>query len=382
MRANAVCTVPSSLSAAVPGALLSALLLSACGSQAGEGYRGESLLSMQGQATVLAPTGGEPVVPALCFYDEESTRRNAGIKSLALDHLPPDIEQDLRGDQPVSDEPPWPHEEQLLIHIVDVESTGRFPSEFDVEVYAPPPEETLSRAVPGGPRMAVGFVCAVKRDHRAVSRYLQFVENYSCNTEGPSGSSDCFLRFLWLIAGSDRYYSERYDCPDGVMNYEECTLTTKQGDATLKLETVGEDIVGAAASPAVVYLDGKAAPGTFAAWLFDASKTGLSAGYHLFGESEGVAPLWSTCMPGADEIIAHLAPEFSADEQLQEAIRGTPSDRIKLTWQQSDASGRAMIAAAMTKCPDRQAAPRLDESSLAVEIKPVSLITYGPPLEH
>jgi len=45
-----------------------ALWLVACTPQAGDDYLGESLLSMHGNATISALTGGGSVVPALCFF--------------------------------------------------------------------------------------------------------------------------------------------------------------------------------------------------------------------------------------------------------------------------------------------------------------------------
>ena len=360
-------------------AVLACLLLPACDPQAGDGYMGEPLLSVRGQATVSTPTGGEAIVPALCFIDDTTARASAGTKSLELSHLPPEIEEDLRSDQRIGPEPPWPHDADHLVRIVDIENVGQFPSDFRVDVYVPPPVEALTASVAGEPRTAYGQFCAVKRDHRPSTHVVQFNERYRCNGAENGASTDCYIRMLWNVAGSDRYYTERYACPDGVSNYEDCALTSKQGDATLKLETWAEDVLGVAATPSVIYLESPAAPESQTAWIWGGQQAGLPAGYHLFAARDYRDPALHQCFPDAEETIAQLASDYRDDQHLLTVIRGGPSESFALTSAQALAWSDATLAAEMKKCPDRPGPPRADDDAVAIEISPKPRTNFGPP---
>lgn len=251
------------------------LLLAACGQQAGDDYRGEPLLHLRGQAVVSALTGGQTIQPALCFFYAD------GPEAPEFDPttLPPEIRAELTlGGVSVVE---VFQRKRAATHILDVESRGEFPAQFDVEVYLPPPAAGLSAAwVAGEPRWAKGRVCAVAADHPAVTFPLAM-----------GGFSDPMAgEFHYAVASllTPRFYYEAYDCPPGTLPQFASTECTKSsaGDPSLAFEAPivelrSESVLGTAAEVEVLYLEEDAAPGSYTAFVWGAAN-GLSAGYHLF----------------------------------------------------------------------------------------------------
>jgi hypothetical protein len=254
------------------------ILLSACGQQAGEDYRGEPLMHLSGQVVVSALTGGQAIAPALCFFMAD--------QPIAPAFDGKQFPADIRAELTLRSEPPYP--DQFIVealnkratHILDVESRGKFPAQFDVDVYLPPPSDGLSApAVAGESRWAQGFVCAVAADHRAVTFPLAF----GGLSDSPTGA----FRYAIASLETPRYYYERYECATGTLPQAMtgCKKTTS-GDSTLAFEfqsqgLQSESVLGVASEYQVLYLEHAAPAGSYTAYQWGAAK-GLSAGYHLF----------------------------------------------------------------------------------------------------
>ena len=254
------------------------ILLAACGQQVGNDYRGEPLMHLHGQAVVSALTGGQAIEPALCFFMAD--------RPLAPAFDGSQFPANIRAELTLPSEPPY--EDQLIVqalnkratHILDVESRGEFPAQFDVDVYLPPPTGGLSvPSVAGESRWAQGFVCAVSAEHAAVT--------FPLASGGLSDSTTGDFRFAIASIDTPRYYYEHYTCPAGTLPQAMtgCQKTTA-GDSTLgyefpSQEYQSESILGIASEFEVLYLEQPVPAGSYTAWQWGAAD-GLSAGYHLF----------------------------------------------------------------------------------------------------
>lgn len=256
------------------------IALAACGQQAGDDYRGEPLLRMRGQAVVSALTGGQAIEPALCFYQadapkpppfELTSKVPAEIAAKLMHDGEPDIEA--------------PNRAHTATHILAVESRGEFPAQFDIDVYVPPPALGLSAPwVAGEPRWAAGQVCAVAKDHEAVTFPLAW--------GGHSDPSTGEFTIAIVSQLHSRFYLESYECADGAMAQNSATDCTRvrEGDPSFAYEFQAQEhldsewVLGNAREIEVVYLDEAAPAGSFTAFRWGAEH-GLSAGYHLFAVS-------------------------------------------------------------------------------------------------
>ena len=98
------------------GVAFLAAAAAACAPQASDEYLGEPLLRMRGSVSTKALTTTQPIVPALCFFEEiEPTLLN-------LDIFPAEIQaafENGRGAAP-----------NVQLHVLDVQAHGQFPAEF------------------------------------------------------------------------------------------------------------------------------------------------------------------------------------------------------------------------------------------------------------
>ena len=234
--------------------------LAACDAQASEHYNGEPLLSLSGNVTVNALTGGLPITPALCFDN-----RPGELEIFPLDHVPADVVAEIGNHANYSSS----------MTVVDVDSVGQFPATFDVAVYLPPSEAALRPELTGEPRIAKGHVCAVRADHPEVveAPFYSSVQRCDSGEAGP-----CTRRRLLATRETKRYYTESYECPNAQSERQDCLLTTA-GDAGLKREDP-EYVLGFD-SMTVLYLADPAPADSYTAWEHGSTDT-LSPGYHLF----------------------------------------------------------------------------------------------------
>lgn len=230
-----------------------------CEAQATAQYDGEPLLRLSGEADVEVSTGGLPVLPALCFF--ESSHH---YKTITTADLPP---------QAGVEAPPGIAWVDNRATIVEVDSVGEFPAQFNVAVYTPPPDSVLKPLFSGEPRSADGAVCAVKAEHPDVVN-MPVIINQPCAAD----DAPCERWTLWSFLDSQRFYKAVYQCPDANSPKDDCSMSTL-GDPSVQREFY-EDVLGRDRTQ-VVYLADPAPRGSFTAWKYGATN-GLSAGYHLF----------------------------------------------------------------------------------------------------
>jgi hypothetical protein len=281
-----------------------------CGAQAGGDYMGEPLLSMRIQATVSALTDGQAMVQALCFFGVPGT-----AAPFDPNKLPPSVRSDLA--YSFANFPGFPPDPpQGGISILDVQSQGHFPAEFEVEVYQPPADAAATAIFDGEPRAATGNICAVRAGHLALTHPLKQKLIAHCD-------QTCFRESVFVSYDTPRFYVERYDCPTATTDADlatidlaTCTKTT-QGDTTLPFEKPAESVLGTSEDgDTVVYLPKPAPAGSYTAWSYGSTR-GLSAGYHVFRAPQAAAGQPSAMQPPCDffaeetsEIQAAYDPEI------------------------------------------------------------------------
>ena len=233
--------------------------IAGCDAQATAEYQGEALLELKGQAIVETPTGGLPVQPALCFLG-----RDYHFETVTSEDLPPQVADAFMWNLA------WPINR---MHILDVDSVGQFPANFNIAVREPPPDAAVRAPFAGEPASAAGTVCAVRADHPDVV-YPPLMERQSCE----DGAEPCQRRHVYASLITGRYFVESFECPDSETPRESCARSS-EGDAALERE-VFEFVAGWDVTQ-LVYLAEPAPPGSFTAWQYG-SPDGLSAGYHVF----------------------------------------------------------------------------------------------------
>ena len=277
-----------------------------CGQQAGADYLGQPLLSMHGQATVSALTGGQAVVPALCFVTE-----GPAPAPLDFNKLPADIRMDLANAEANGGVAFFPaFAPPSAMHILDVQSHGEFPAQFDIDVYLPPVDAALSDPLfDGEPRSALGSVCAVTMDHAAVTHTLASGVLASCD------DTTCYRDQLIESYDTPRFYSERYTSP---ASKPDDSSKVTEGDPTLQYENVAESVVGTTTEDfGLVYLASTAAAGSYTAWRFG-SRDALSAGYHLFAPgAEAAAPADANCNSALSDALTEIKAKYEPEIKQQ-----------------------------------------------------------------
>lgn len=236
-------------------------LAAGCEPQAGDAYFGQPLLRMRGQVSTRALSIAQPLEPALCF-----TQTLPGMVNIAA--LPPELRADFEGVSSGA--------RVTRAHIMDVEVEGAFPSQFSVDVYAPPPAAAIEPLFTGEPPSAWGYVCAVQAEHPAIAEAVSGTQLWTCDAdEGP-----CRTTNVVMNDSGSRFYAERYACPTLDTNDEQCEVS-RSGEMTLLAETGGfEHVVALVWDPELVYLAAPAPPGSYTAFTLGAPD-GLPAGYHL-----------------------------------------------------------------------------------------------------
>jgi hypothetical protein len=337
-----------------------------CEAQAGEGYLGEPLLELHGSAIVTAETGGEAVSPALCFL-----KRAPLLLPPSVESLPEDVRQVLAepiafglASNAVADEAAFVA--PRLVEIVDVESVGHFPAEFNVEAYLPPSDEFTQPLFAGEPPIAEGYLCAVREGHpdvvnRPDSLFAQRCEN---GNDGP-----CETHRAFLSRDSDAYFLETSRCPTSNALSDECERTTR-GDVVVRRNTLGSFIEGKA-DPLVVYLAEPAKPGSYTAWKY-ASPEGLSAGFHLFQDpvwgrsAASTPPKLDSCKLASNDAYEQIRREMATRYYSITVEPGVLLDNIELDPVLRDAYHRRAAELQMERCPLPDAPPVSHTESLEV----------------
>jgi hypothetical protein len=320
-----------------------ALALAGCESQAGTDYKGEALLRLEGQVTLTMDTGGEPMSPALCYAPRlflgSFFPRQEKTPLTAAD-FPSDAWSDFHDGTSVRYWSPRTSDYQL----VDVESSGKFPAEFNIAVYEAPPDAALQPVFGGEPRIGRASVCAVRDGHRLDGAFPFFDKADHCS----DGDGPCQHQFLWLQRDSKRSYIETYDCPQADIARADCKLTT-EGDEQITREYV-EGLLGLAPDVSVIYLDAPAPAGGYTAWLFGKADRGVSAGFHVFSGNINDNELGSTQCDGDAYLRATaMASEKYADKIMNDPVYG-PIVSPEFADEASDFASRAFAEIRMKEC--------------------------------
>ncbi len=226
-------------------------LATACDSQVSPFFTGESLLTIVGSVEI-ARSDRDSIIPALAFGIPEAGE----------------------------------------VRIQEVAVQGRFPSDFRIDVYEPPPADAYFNAthqLSGEPRVAAGYLTAVPPDHPDTiqSATHQISTQYSCTVETcdqPCGGKGCLVSMDEYCVDSDPSipcYVEAMYCPTFNSSPHECTFEPiGDGDPELK-ESPWRSFGGFSQNYMVLFLEERARKGSVIATLLG-SPSGVPAGYGLY----------------------------------------------------------------------------------------------------
>jgi hypothetical protein len=222
--------------------------LAACDPQVSPFYRGESLLTVSGSVEITDTRTPGPLIPALVFGSRE---RNE-------------------------------------ILVVDTEVQGKFPSDFRLDVYDPPPKAALvstSEQFETDEKMALGYISAVPTRHRHVIRFADRQDGaIACPDTGCAQPLAPFTLSWCTSTGKIECYTETLSCTrdpvwtDSNQLPEGCQITAHSGDISLK--EPWREFAGFSQNYMVLYLPAAAPAGSYIAAALGAS-SGLEQGYHL-----------------------------------------------------------------------------------------------------
>ena len=167
----------------------------ACGSEAGEDYKGKPLFQISGSVRIENDEAPDDLVPALAYNTEDG------------------------------------------LVLQDVEVRGEFPAKFTLSVYEPPPPGTVFRDG-DDPEIGLAYLTAVPRDHEAFMVIPRFSGGgYQCSYPEPS---DYETESRWCTP-EDECYVERTHCTCVYKSYtssddpdETCEILETSGDPALK----------------------------------------------------------------------------------------------------------------------------------------------------
>lgn len=341
------------ISKSIGAAILAAA--AACAPQANDEYLGEPLLRMRGSVSTKALTTTQPIVPALCFFEEIAP------SWLNLDIFPPEIQKAFENGRTGAP--------NVQLHVLDVQAHGQFPAEFKVDVYAPPPEAAIKPLFSGEPRAAWGRVCAVQADHKPIAKGIGHTSQFVCEHPVPEGA--CVFTTALRTEDGARYYYEQLDCPNFNAPPDQCERLGG-GDETLLTETAGfEDVVAMAREAELVYLADPAPPGSATAYRLGAPD-GLTAGYHLIKEAsdEQYEGRQTPSIPPRLQAIAEINAQFGTSYTLHD-IYGNADSPMSAPSEVIDTFERTLARIAMETHPiivREELTP--DDPGLTLELAP------------
>jgi hypothetical protein len=346
--------------------------LAGCEAQASEAYLGEPLLQLHGSAVITSETGGEAVAPALCF-----SKGGPSLLPDSAQSLPEEVREALAGTIEAGEElnanadtvGVWLPGN--IVEIVEVESVGQFPADFNIEAYLPPSDELVQPIFEGEPPLAQGFLCAVREGHPDVVHAPQILPATNCESgeEGP-----CDRYYVFLSHDSDAYFAETFHCPSAHSPSSECERTT-YGEIAVRRNFRGSFIEGSAL-PVVVYLAQPAKAGSYTAWKYGAAN-GLSAGFHLFRRP----PLQFDLLGSLGERDPCKSARGNARRQTQEEnidrwvtieIGGVLFDNLEVDPVLREAYERRTAELTMANCP-------MPEIELISHTEPLEVRFSNPP---
>lgn len=158
------------------------------------------------------------------------------------------------------------------LHLQEFETTGKFPSDLQLELDEAPPKGALHRAGHlKEPAIAVGYLTAVGKQHFESMRYP------STWVHSKIGRDPWEITDQWCA--NFECYTEIRECQRPDDPPEQCELHT-YGDAALKGDRPWDMFAGVSKNYVVLYASEPLEAGSVTAALF-AAPDGLSAGYHV-----------------------------------------------------------------------------------------------------
>jgi hypothetical protein len=222
-----------------------------CDAQFSSDYTGESLLTIVGNVEITNDRTKGKLIPALAFMNQS------------------------RGE----------------VSIQEVAVRGQFPSDFQLDVFEPPPNDAfvnLTRQKSGEPQLAIGYITAVPIDHPDSIRQGTGVTTTVFGTSEEDSDKACggkgcrITRSEYCIDDDPSVpcYVEDLYCPTHSTPEEECTYEAVSGDPTLK-ESPWGNFAGFSQNYVVVFLRERAAAGSVTEAILGGTN-GVPRGYGLY----------------------------------------------------------------------------------------------------
>jgi len=292
----------------------SALLFAAlgCEPQATTEYEGDPMFSLTGRVSVgLTEESGGPFIPSIAFNTPDQDR----------------------------------------IGFVDAQVQGEFPAQFQLELFAPPPEELIGgfdfEDLPEEPRHTVGYISAVTADHlpwlyRAGSLLGAELDPSIEADENGCDEDGCYQTFTATTVDSAHTGTITLFRAGDVDNLWDpftpgVVLVARTGDPMLVSYADDPMFAGVAANYALAYLESDAPADGVVAHRFGAAPGQvLSAGYHLLrweegSQNEAEEIVKQTCRDGAIQIavdrynVEHGTNVNTSDIYVQADLSGPPT---------------------------------------------------------
>ena len=205
------------------------------------------------------------------------------------------------------------------LQLQELDIYGDFPGKARLELDEPPPDRALLDVGHlGEPKIAIGFLTAVSKDHPEEMRYV------TTTTRRSECRDDCAITERWC-GGDFDCYSESSRCPDKDSPPEVCQLEGEgKGDPSLKRAAPWDVFAGLSQDYAVAYVSAPLTDRSILAALLGAPH-GLGAGYHVLtvssvfdSKSAERATCWNVA---ADDSIAQINAEDGTDYMPYELER-------------------------------------------------------------
>jgi hypothetical protein len=268
---------------------------SGCAPQATTDYQGDALFSMTGHVEAqLSDSSDDPLIPSIAFLTPE----------------------------------------QDAIRFVDADVQGEFPAQFQIDLYTPPPAESVDgwawEDLPEEPHYTIGYISAVTQEHLPVLYYSSVL----ASTDEDCDDTHCDQTFDAKNIDASHSGTVTVRCPnpppvaqptDPFPGLGDCRVTERSGDPMFVSFLPDPMFAGAVTNYALAYLDGDAPAGGVTARLFG-SPDGLSAGYHLMHwQHQALDPVDEQTKQDCRDGVVQIAVErYNAAHDTQVA----PNDRF------------------------------------------------------
>jgi hypothetical protein len=220
-------------------------------------FQGDSLLRVTGSVAIPLGLEGRDLVPVLAF--EANSPKNDHVCGYSHD----------------------------ASRIVEVEARGDFPSRFTIDVFDPPPEDTIIKRQKDSPAYAIGYIAAVPAKHpdailalppdEKTFRRWRDIEVEECGDLIPPAGGTKFCAMLHACTIDAKHCLHRTlhcDLGTQVANFNECDLVNSRGDKSLA-------VAGYSVNYAVLYFPKPIKAGTQVAKAW-ANGSAITPGYHLY----------------------------------------------------------------------------------------------------